>query len=380
MLVSPFIDFPFYMVLALWSMAAIIILYVFRYPLYASAVMSFGLWATGAFLGSSDIVVKLFFVVLFHYLLIRASFYVAQKYKKNSKSFNTAFITLYVLVLIPVFLIKIHVFSLLAVSYITFKTMQVLFDIHDRRITSINNAPLLIFLCFFPIAFAGPLDRYERFSGDLLARLSTDDIRLRLERGAKNLWFGLFYKFICAHYVGMWLGDLHIYREFLGFVPFHVVKSYLNGINIILDIAGFSAIAIAFSCFAGIQTPRNVNNPLVSLSLREFWQRCQITLAQWFRDYVFMRLLLYIRRRKLIASPETAAYVSMIITFVLLGAWHGFTLPYILYGLYNGILLSVQEWIDFARKRGKLTIVFPNFLCWLVTFHVVMFGLRIFTL
>jgi membrane protein involved in D-alanine export len=376
MLASPYIDLPFYIVLGFWAAVSVTVLYVSGRPLYAAAAVTFGGWASGLLLGSAEAVVRLALVVLFHQALIAVSLRAA-KAGKNGKHFKAIFVILYSLALLPVLLIKAHVFSLIAVSYITFRTMQILFDVHDGRLASIEPMSLLIFISFFPTAFAGPVDRYERFNADLRARLSRDELRRRVECGAKNLWFGLFYKFICAHYVGLWLSGLD--RETLGVALFRLVRLYLNGANIILDIAGFSAIAIAFSCFAGIRTPRNVDKPLLSLSLREFWQRCQITLAQWFRDYVFMRLLLYIRRRKLLASTELAAYVSIIITFTLLGAWHGFTYAYIFYGLYNGVLLAAQEWLDFARKRGKFTLELPKFLKWLVTFHVVMLGLHIFT-
>ena len=66
---------------------------------------------------------------------------------------------------------------------------------------------------------------------------------------------------------------------------------------------------------------------------------------------------------------------------VLMGAWHGLTPSYLLYGLYHGVLLAATETYQkkskFHKKhKGER---WYQVLSWLITMQLVMFGFALFS-
>jgi membrane protein involved in D-alanine export len=106
------------------------------------------------------------------------------------------------------------------------------------------------------------------------------------------------------------------------------------------DFAGCSAFAIAFSYLFGVHTPENFDRPFLARNIRDFWNRWHITLSFWFRDHVYMRFLLAAARGRWFTNKHTAAILGYFLAFRLIGLWHGPEPHYIVYGLYQGTLLS----------------------------------------
>ncbi len=52
----------------------------------------------------------------------------------------------------------------LGISYVTFRSLDVIFGIKDRAIVSLPADGFFAFLFFFPAISSGPIDRYRRFS------------------------------------------------------------------------------------------------------------------------------------------------------------------------------------------------------------------------
>ena len=54
-------------------------------------------------------------------------------------------------------------FGFLGISYVTFRSLDVIFGIRDRLIVSLPADQFLAFLFFFPAISSGPMDRYRRY-------------------------------------------------------------------------------------------------------------------------------------------------------------------------------------------------------------------------
>jgi membrane protein involved in D-alanine export len=130
----------------------------------------------------------------------------------------------------------------------------------------------------------------------------------------------------------------------------------------------------------GIHTPENFNRPFPARNIREFWDRWNISLSTWFRDYVYMRFVMAATRVKVIKNKHLISALGFSITMGLMGLWHGPAWNYIMYGLYHGTLLVVND--NFSRWNKQRKLLHGR--VWqiasiLITFQAVCFGMLIFS-
>jgi D-alanyl-lipoteichoic acid acyltransferase DltB (MBOAT superfamily) len=111
-----------------------------------------------------------------------------------------------------------------------------------------------------------------------------------------------------------------------------LLASFFYLFQVYCDFSGYSNIAIGISKLFGIQLSRNFNAPFFSTSIREYWQKWHITLTSWMMKYVFTPLSFSLRRFK-----KAGTLISIIITFVAVGLWHGAEWTFIVFGLLHGI-------------------------------------------
>jgi membrane protein involved in D-alanine export len=266
---------------------------------------------------------------------------------------------------------------LLGVSYMTFRAIQVLIETYDGLITEINLFDFSYFLLFFPSISSGPIDRYRRFKDDLQLTPSRDEYIDLLKKGIWKLMWGALFNFVISSLIySKWLSPL----PQSGFIP---TLSYMYGYTFFLffNFAGYSLMAIGTAYILGIKTPENFNMPFLSRDMKDFWSRWHISLSTWMRDYVYTRYVAAALKGEWYKERRTASYIGYVITMTTMGLWHGLSLRYIIYGIYHGILMCINDvldtrWKRFRKlKRENLTSVLLVF----VTFHLFSFGLLIFS-
>jgi alginate O-acetyltransferase complex protein AlgI len=120
-----------------------------------------------------------------------------------------------------------------------------------------------------------------------------------------------------------------------------VVFAY--SLQIYFDFSAYSDIAIGFARILGIRLPENFNWPYLARNIREFWDRWHITLSHWVRDYVFTPVGRRLFKTKLRPWPAVIASISYLVTFLVVGAWHGLTAGFLIWGAYHGVLLSAYH-------------------------------------
>lgn len=291
-----------------------------------------------------------------------------------------------ILSLLPLLWVKLvpvlHIHSLtgfLGVSYLTFKCMQMIVEMKDGQLDTFRVTDYLTFLLFFPTISAGPIDRYRRFLKDAVQRPSLNEIGVWMYMGFDRIFRGFLYKFIIAYWIQNEWMNLPLVKShtFLGTVSYMYAYSFY----LFFDFAGYSAFAIGFSHLLGIRTPENFNKPFISRNMKDFWNRWHMTLSFWFRDYVYMRLIMLLSRKQVFRSKRLISYTGYTALFGLMGLWHGLELHYIVYGFYHAILMIGYD--SFERLNKKLTFIKDSYLVRgvsiLVTFQAVCFGFLIFS-
>lgn len=131
----------------------------------------------------------------------------------------------------------------------------------------------------------------------------------------------------------------------------------------------------------GIRCPRNFKAPFIAIDMFDFWNRWNITLSTWLRDFVFMRLTRFIMRHHLLHNRIHTAQVSLVIDMLVMGFWHGLSVDYLTYGLYHGVLLAATQGF---QKRSTFYKQYKNSawfkaLSWFITSQLVIFGFAIFS-
>ena len=268
-------------------------------------------------------------------------------------------------------------------SYATLRAVDVLIGIHDGLVKAVPAARYFAFLVFFPTVSSGPIDRWRRFSDDWTRRDARAGFLTDLDGAVHRLFTGFFYKFVLAHLIAQyWMNKVPATPT-----PGHTVSyMYAYSFYLFFDFAGYSAFAIACSYLLGIHAPENFDQPFISRNIKEFWTRWHISLSFWFRDFIYMRFLLFAFKKKWFKNKNHAAYVANFVTFGAMGFWHGTATHYLVYGVYHACLITAHD--IFARwnkpRPGAPGKVWGESLPWqiggaLVTFQAVCFGFLIFS-
>lgn len=288
--------------------------------------------------------------------------------------------------ILPIIIVKIagltkyaSIIGFIGLSYLNFKAIQMIIEIYDGRIKEINFFTYIYFIMFFPTLSSGPIDRWKRFEDNLNQPLQRREyINEYLITGITKIAVAILYKFIIAYLIDTyWL--LKIPKDINLINSINYMYAYT--MYLFFDFAGYSLFAVGTSYIFGIKTPDNFNKPFLSKDMKEFWTRWHISLSRWFGDYIFSRFVLNSMRKKRFKNRFIASHVAQIITMFIMGLWHGLTPYYIIYGLYQGGALVLTDIYQRKSKYYKKHKKEKWFQCIqiLLTFHIVCFGMLIFS-
>ncbi|WP_413497173.1 D-alanyl-lipoteichoic acid biosynthesis protein DltB [Carnobacterium maltaromaticum] len=330
--------------------------------------------------------ISIIIYLIWQWALVYSYFHYRQK-----KNATNVFVGAVLLAIAPLAIVKIAPFTsghlsiltFLGISYLTFKAVQMVMEIRDGLIKEFDPKMFLQFLLFFPTISAGPIDRYRRFEKDFKQPPVKEEYIALISKGIWMIMLGSLYKFIIAHYIGTFAVP---YTERLaldvgGFSISLLMYMYSYSLYLFFDFAGYSLFAVGTSYLMGIQTPVNFNKPFSSPNLKEFWNRWHMSLSFWFRDYVFMRMVFTLMKKKVFKSRITVSNIGYMTLFLLMGIWHGLTWFYIAYGLFHGVAMCINDaWLRYKKKHKNLPSNWATkALAIFITFNTVCFSFLIFS-
>jgi D-alanyl-lipoteichoic acid acyltransferase DltB (MBOAT superfamily) len=237
----------------------------------------------------------------------------------------------------------------LGFSYVAFR---VLHTIRDRQMGKTFDAALaeyVSYAIFFPSFVAGPIDRLERFLGDLRSPLPLNS-EAWLFAGTR-IFGGLFKKFVIANGLAMISLTPKIAAGTTS-PAWMWLFVYAYALQIYFDFSGYTDIAIGMARLMGIRLPENFNAPYLKPNITQFWNNWHMTLTQWFRAYFFNPVSRALRSSKINLPQGLIILLTQIVTMSLIGLWHGITINFWLWGAWHGIGLFIHNrWSDAARPR-----------------------------
>ncbi|OGO37929.1 MAG: hypothetical protein A2W35_07980, partial [Chloroflexi bacterium RBG_16_57_11] len=247
----------------------------------------------------------------------------------------------------------------LGFSFLAFRLIHVLRDYQAGRLPSYSMEKFVSYAIFFPSYIAGPIDRSQRWIGELdqiIARSTTDSLERSVKvrntvAGLQRILIGMFKKFVLADSLalialspqnaGQTTGALWMWLLLLSYT-----------FRIYFDFSGYTDIAIGLGRLIGFHLPENFNRPYLKPNLTAFWNSWHMTLAQWFRTYVFNPLTRSLRMQPRKLPAWMIIFLGQVSTMALIGLWHGITWNFLIWGLWHGLGLFVHNrWSEWSRLR-----------------------------
>ena len=313
--------------------------------------------------------------IIYQYILVM----IAQR-TQDAKSLKIlVFLSIVPLIINKVFaLTHWHLLAFIGISYMSFKTIQIMIEISDGLIKErISIIDYIQFLLFFPTVSSGPIDRSRRFMVNIKERMPRDEYLELAGVGVYRVVLGLLYKVVLSTYSYHYLVTLPNF----GSLEYSVKYMYLYTLYLFFDFAGYSLMAVGSSNILGVQTPMNFNKPFLSIDIKDFWNRWHITLSTWLRDFVFSRVFMEATKKKRFKKRLNTAMYAYMVNMLLMGFWHGLSISYIVYGVYHGILMAGFEYYQKKSKfyKKNKNKVWYKVCSWFITINLVIFGLYIFS-
>ena len=258
------------------------------------------------------------------------------------------------------------------ISFYTFVTMSYVIDVYRREIPPTRDLlDFGVFVAFFPHLVAGPILRASTLLSQIDAPRAIS--RQQMQDGAWLIAWGYFQKVFVADNLANLANGV--------FDP----ASSPTGINILLgvyafafqiygDFAGYSNIARGTSKLMGIELIENFRFPYLVRTPQEFWRHWHISLSTWLRDYLYIPLG---GNR----GSEWRTRRNLFITMALGGLWHGAAWTFVIWGVYQGLLLIAYRAAAATAGIGRVLrsqSAGARLLTWALMFHLTCYGWLIF--
>ncbi|MEB2287034.1 MAG: hypothetical protein OZ934_02875 [Anaerolineae bacterium] len=228
----------------------------------------------------------------------------------------------------------------LGFSYVAFRLLHTARDRQTGLLPALSLREYTTYAIFFPAFTAGPIDRAERFVGELRALPGPD--AARFVQGGMRIAVGIGKKFVIADSLAILALDTAKAQAATSTLGLWALL-YAYAFQIYFDFSGYSDIAIGLGQWCGVKLPENFSQPYLKRNITLFWQSWHITLSQWVRFYVFSPLSRFLLTRPRKPSPTVLVLVGQLVTMLIIGLWHGVTWGFVAWGLWHGVGLFVHK-------------------------------------
>ncbi len=227
------------------------------------------------------------------------------------------------------------------VSFYTFQAIAYLVDVY-RGVTPAcrNLRDFLLFKTFFPQLVAGPIER----ANHLLPQIQNPRpvTHADIIEGFYLVLWGYCKKVVVADNLALKMGRVFTLDEFTtGDVILGAIGFTFQAYG---DFSGYTDIARGVARWFGVSLMENFNFPYYATSPQDFWRRWHISLGSWLRDYLYIPL----------GGSRGGAFrtwLNLIITMLVGGLWHGPAWTYVIWGAYQGLILSLHR--TYVSWRGE---------------------------
>ena len=265
----------------------------------------------------------------------------------------------------------LHLLLPIGISFYTFQALSYTIDVYRGQLPATRDPVAYFgFIAFFPHMVAGPIQRARH----LLAQFEHER-HFSYEQaadGCRQMLWGFFKKMVVADNLAPVVNVAFADPASAGSWQL-LWAMYAFTIQIYADFSGYTDIALGCARLFGFELTPAFAYPYFGRTMPEVWRRWNMSLMEWFREYVFLPLS---RTRLMRRRPR----LNLFIVFLLSGLWHGAEWTFVAWGVFHGLaylaydLTGVDRYLRRRREAGRIVDV----TLWFFTFHVVCFSMIIF--
>lgn len=232
----------------------------------------------------------------------------------------------------------------IGLSFFTFQAMSYVIDVYRGDVEYQRNyGNVLLYISFFPQLIAGPIVKYHDIEEQITNRAANVE---EIAVGLRRFVIGLGKKVLISNTMavtadavfGAAVSELNVCSAWIGALAY-IMQIYF-------DFSGYSDMAIGLGHMFGFTFLENFKYPYISRNIREFWRRWHISLSTWFKEYLYIPLG---GNRK----GKVRTCINKIIVFFCTGLWHGANWTFVIWGIFHGAFLLLEEILP-IRKLPKI--------------------------
>ena len=232
-----------------------------------------------------------------------------------------------------------HPIAIIGLSYMLFRVIHLIIEAPSLGRRPVGPVHYVTYVIAFWTLLSGPIQRYEAFcSGLNNIGYPGNDVALQAGHRAVN---GLIKAFLLAP-VFLKAADFQTLSSAnAGWLDLAIVF-YGYPIYLYLNFSGYTDFMIGIAKLCGVSTlPENFNRPYLARNVTDFWARWHMSFGTWIRDYVFTPMSKYLLAHTSPCAHNAMLAISVVVTFLVVGAWHGTTLNFLIFGLCHGAAIIV---------------------------------------
>jgi alginate O-acetyltransferase complex protein AlgI len=236
----------------------------------------------------------------------------------------------------------------IGISFYTFQILSYTIDVYRKRVKATNSFfDFMLFVTFFPQLVAGPIEKARALLPQIQRERNYENAQV--EQGLYLCLWGLFKKFFVASSLALPIEN-YLYQSQSTEVWAVLSIGLLTTIMVYADFSAYSDMARGMAMTLGFKLVINFKPFWLAKSPPEFWEKWNLSLTHWVRDYVVLPL----RGDK---NNHLAESLKILFVMVLIGLWHAPKINWLFFGLFNGFLIVLYNY--FLRFK-----FFPTFLGW----------------
>lgn len=262
----------------------------------------------------------------------------------------------------------------LGVSYIMFRLIHYIVEVYRKKSPVSSFVDFASYVLFFPTYISGPVERFPAFHAQTTAQKDFDvsDFNYGLQR----IFLGILRKFIIADNLKGIIMPVLLSPEKYNSLTV-VLAIYGLAVQIYMDFAGYTDLAIGVARLFGYKIMENFNSPYLKKNIALFWRNWHISVYSFIRDYFFFPLFGY-------KATTLKIYMGIFSSMIVFMLWHEGSLNFLVLGIYHGFgLIFWHLFQELKRKYVFLRMkkeIFPlTALSIFLTFSFVSFGFIFFS-
>lgn len=232
----------------------------------------------------------------------------------------------------------------IGISFYTFQALSYVIDVYRGECKVQKNIyKIALYICLFPQLVSGPILKYHDVADQIDSREINFD---KVKTGVQRFIIGLSKKVLIANTMGaiadkIFVQDPHNFSHAVAWIG-----SVTYTIQLYFDFSGYSDMAVGLGLIFGFKFMENFNYPFVAKSVTEFWRRWHISLSTWFKQYVYIPL-------GGSRCSKLKKLRNLGIVFLLTGIWHGAEWTFVVWGIYHGFFIIIENIFNIKEFENK---------------------------